>query len=202
MGATITDIAKMKQSYQITVTQRIAEENGKTVSKKNTFTVFSEDFLTLGKCSVGDVLDDEGLALLQAAAKKRDACHTALRILSHGDNSAAALYRKLRVRDISEADASFALRFVRGEGWLDEEKQLRATLPRLAEQKLLGPRRLLAACVQKGYRAETVRGVLHALVEEGTIDFSSIKRLLFKKYHPASEEEWALCLSKHGFSTD
>ena len=136
-----------------------------------------------GLVAVGEELDAEAYAILKAASDRRASLLCALNTLSYGDKSRRELYRKLLQKGFDREMAEDATREAVRLGYIDEERQLRHILPRLANEKLHGARRILPELVNKGYQSGQIRAVLSALIDEGEIDFQKNFERLLQKTH-------------------
>ena len=136
---------------------------------------------------------------MRSAHRRYEAVRRALSILAAADNSAAMLYRKLRLRSIAREDAAFAVAYVQKKGLIREREQLYRQIAKLANEKLYGPARILAALCEKGYRAADIRACIDGLVAQGELDFNEIRRTLYEKKKPQDEAVRQKLAFKHGF---
>lgn len=148
--------------------------------EKLRLTVDEETYAAVGAPLRGDTLSADSLAILREASERYGVVLSALHILGYGDNSERTLIRKLRDKGFSRAAAEFAAEEMVRLGYLDEERQARR-LVLSGAAKLYGQRRVLAACVAKGYKADTVRRAMAKCVREGEIDWQKNLSLLYEK---------------------
>lgn len=156
-----------------------------------------------GLPAVGEALDAEAYAILKAASDRRASLLCALNTLSYGDKSRRALYRKLREKGYDRETAEDATLEAVRLGYIDEERQLRHIIPRLANEKLHGARRILPELVNKGYQNSQIRAILSELVEEGEINFKeNFERLLVKtRTDPHDTEARRKLAFRYGYSS-
>lgn len=162
----------------------------------------TDDFLSLG-VACGPI-DAARLAELTAAAGRYTALCAAYRMLAAGQCSRRRLYEKLRARRISDADARFAVEQADEKGYIDEVWQLRSYVRTLTAQRQFGPRKLYAALLAKGYRAEEIRRAIDENYGEDAV--RATKRAFlekkFGKTAPQTREEaqaMRAALYKQGF---
>lgn len=168
----------------------------------DSLTISADDLLALG-VERGEI-DAVRLAELTAAAGRYDALRAAYRMLAAGQCSRRRLYEKLRARRISDADARFAIEQADEKGYIDEAWQLKSYVRTLTAQRLLGPRKLYAALLAKGYRAAEIRRAIEENYGEDAV--RAAKRAFlekkFGKTEPQTREEaqaMRAALYKQGF---
>ena len=156
-----------------------------------------------GLPAVGEELNTEAYAILKAASDRRASLLCALNTLSYGDKSRRELYRKLIEKGFDRETAEDATEEAVRLGYVDEERQLRHILPRLANEKLHGARRILPELVHKGYQSGQIRAILSELVETGEIDFpKNFERLLEKTHTDPNDKEARRKLAfRYGYSS-
>ncbi len=196
MEAKITSLTRLQSGCAVTVTL----SNDTDCQEALHFLLSPEDEVVLSGLQKGALLDEDTLSILSRYHDRYHAYRRALAILEAGDNSAQALYRKLHRRGINSEAAGYAVTRVRESGFLDEDRQLRRMILRLAEEKLWGMSRITAYLADKGYTAASVRRIAEELVQAEELDFSDIKKRLFRREAPKTRAEWQKCLYKHGFS--
>ena len=124
----------------------------------------------------------------------------ALSLLAFGDNSKAALMRKLSMKGFSRECAESVTDEMVTLGYVNENRQIkRIILSELASHPI-GPRKLYPKILSKGYeRAELSRAVSE-LSESGELDFSAEReRLISSLPLGTSREERDTILYKSGF---
>jgi SOS response regulatory protein OraA/RecX len=142
--------------------------------------VSEAEYASLGSPIAGDALDgaaEEALIALDARHRARSA---AFRILSFGDNNRATLARKLRARGVAPALAEEVCAEMAERGYIREDDLLRREVM-AAAKKLWGPRRIADALAAKGYARDAVTATVDALVAEGELDFSEVRRRLIER---------------------
>ena len=156
-----------------------------------------------GLPAVGEALDAEAYAVLKTASDRRASLLCALNTLSYGDKSRRELYRKLREKGYDRETAEDATLEAVRLGYIDEERQLRHIIPRLANEKLHGARRILPELVNKGYQNSQIRVILSELVEKGEINFKeNFERLLVKtRTDPHDVEARRKLAFRYGYSS-
>ena len=160
-------------------------------------------YVEAGLPAVGELLDAEAYDILKAASDRRASLLCALNTLSYGDKSRRELYQKLLQkgynREVAEDATEEAVRL----GYIDEERQLRHIIPRLANEKLHGARRILPELVNKGYQNSQIRAILSELVDEGEIDFKKNFERLLEKTHtdPHDVEARRKLAYRYGYSS-
>ena len=163
---------------------------GRYGSEEKTLLLFSEDAAPY-LFSPGLTIEPEQAVALLAAERRCAAVRAAVRLLSYGDNSSAALCRKLRQKGVSREDAEYACARMREKGYIDDRALLSDEIRADACEKLWGRRRIAAALLAKGYDREAIREALSLLEEELPFAENQKKLLLrkFGKTKPQSAEE-------------
>ena len=134
------------------------------------------EYLALGSPRVGDVLDDVCAERLRALDEGHRARRAAANLLAFGDNNAAGLLRKLRMRGFSAEAAEAATAAMIGRGYINETTQLDRAVALAANRKLWGARRIVEALAAKGYRREDVEAAIARAEENGDVDFAEVRR--------------------------
>ncbi len=116
------------------------------------------------------------------------ACQKAEGLLAYGDNSAAALLQKLRRAGYTEAESTRAVSEMLQKGYLKEREQAYRFAVLSVRSRYYGPRRILAALVQKGYPAALSRAAIAEAVADGEIDFSAAAAALLEKKYGRPED--------------
>ena len=164
----------------------------------HTYRVTEEEYCEAGSPDEGDEVTDEAFAALTEREDARLAYERALKILASGDNTAAALLRKLRERGFSHAVSQAAVERALANGYIKEEEMLLRQLS-LYAKRLWGPRKFLPALLQKGFSREAVETALRRAAENGIYDKEAVKQALLDEYHPATSAETKALLYKFGF---
>ncbi len=196
MNAKITNVTRLPSSCTITVLLTNQGDGKQTLR----LVLSLEDYMQTEGLYKGAQPDEAMLSRLTTYHNHYEACRRAASILEAGDNSERALYRKLRQRGITEEAAKHALSHALKQGWLDEERQLRYMIAKLAHDKLWGVLRLVPYLVNRGYSSAKVHRITAELVESGELDFTEIKRRLFDCEAPKTRADWQKALYKHGFT--
>ena len=169
-------------------------------SRKRMFTLSGEDDARLGSFAAGEEIDDELISSLAEAEGRLRATEKAISLLSYGDNSPAALCRKLRSRGYDRESAEAAVATMIGKGYIREEEQAARLAVACATRKLWGRRRIISYLIGRGYGASLAREVIEMSEREGEIDFDAIKEELIAKKldEGASYEEKRKLLYRFG----
>lgn len=165
------------------------------------FTLSGEDYERLGAPVSGDEADDELIASLAEAEGRYKATARAVSLLSHGDNSARGLCRKLRSRGYDRESAEAAVANMLQKGYIREQEQARRIAVTCATRKLWGRRRIVASLAEKGYDLSLARQVIEEAERDGEIDFEETKKeLLSRKLgEGASYDEKRALLYRYGY---
>ena len=168
---------------------------------KRRLTVSKRDYEEADCPSVGDEVDDDVYRILCRETDVTEALERAYSLLDFSDNSEAALRQKLLRRGYLRESIDEAIATLKARNVLSDEALLSRYVVSLAEKKLYGRRKIVAALLAKGFRADDVRHALDNAVACGDVDFDAIRsRLIEKKLgaSPDKEEVYAL-LRKQGF---
>lgn len=149
--------------------------------EKAVLTVSEEVYREIGSPLRGAPLSEENFAYAKEASDRVEALRAALRLLGYADNSARTLTAKLLRRGYSPSVARAAVEEVIRLGYLDEDRQISLAVLREANEKLHGPRRIVAALAAKGYDSRATSRILRSLIDAGEIDLSKNLSLLYKK---------------------
>ena len=120
MKATLEKVAATRNGAGLLVTLRITQ----ATERVHTYRVTDEEYQSAGAPSEGDVLEGDALAVLTEREDTRLAYERALKILAAGDNTRAALLRKLRERGFSQVVSEAAVARA-----LEKRKCFSASLP-------------------------------------------------------------------------
>ena len=115
-------------------------------------------------------LSEEEFDRLERFAAITDAVNKGLYLLSYGSCTASALAKKLSSRGYDRETAREAAEYLRSNGSIDEERLLRQYYSILTKQKRLGPNRIRAELLQKGFSREHINERLEGLMEETDFD--------------------------------
>lgn len=129
----------------------------------------------------GETIGEDALREIEREDEQDRAIRHALYLLSFSDNSEAQLARKLRTKGYSSSAVTHATREMVRLGYVREREQLMTLVRSLANGRLYGPRRILAALSAKGYRSADIRDAMERLCREGEIDFTKNFKALEQK---------------------
>lgn len=105
----------------------------------------------------------------------------ALSILSYGDNSAAALKRKLKLKGFSDGAIVYASHAMKAHGYINDAELLNERVLYLANEKLHGRRRIVSELVAKGFLRHDIEAALERC--EALISFpKNRKKLIMQRY--------------------
>ncbi len=159
-----------------------------------------EDYREVGSPTSGAILFPEDAAILFRKSDRTSAIERAYTVLAAGDNSAAALRRKLTERGFLPDVAAFAVEYMQEKGYLDESDACRRYAVQWAEKRLFGKRRILAELLRKGYPRDTATEAIAAAEDAGDIDFALVKEgLLATLPEGTPDEKRRALLYKNGF---
>lgn len=168
---------------------------------KRRLSVPKRDYEEADRPSVGDEVDSDVYRILCRETDGAEALERAYSLLDFSDNSEAALRRKLLHRGYLRESVDTAIATLKARKVLSDEALLSRYVVSLAEKKLYGRKKIVAALVAKGFRPDDVRRAIDSAVACGDIDFDAVRsRLVEKKLgaSPDKEEIYAL-LRKQGF---
>lgn len=192
----IEAVKETKDGYQVTVSFPVS-----AAVKKRRFTVSRECYEENGAPRENSDIGSDIYAALVAECDATEALLHAYSLLDYADCSAAALYKKLRLRGYLQESAREAIRVLTEKGVLSDQRLLLHAIPVLAESKLYGKRKILESLVKKGFRQDDIRKAMAECEENGLLDFKGIRREYIKKKQldRLSEEEQKAALRKQGF---
>ena len=163
------------------------------------YTVPRITYSEIGSPVRGDEIGEDTVVRLAREDELFRAERRALSILSYADNSERMLRMKLSRLGFSREAIAHAVKTAVGNGYIDEERQLRIKISELANIKLRGRYYILEYLRGRGYDIGLVSEVIDKLSDEGEIDFqASFERLAEKKGTRAREEKLTL-LKKYGY---
>ena len=151
----------------------------------------------LGRPTPCEEISDEDFRIASDGDEYNRAKKKALNILSFGDNSERELLAKLSRAGFSRTVRDRVLSEMKALGYVDEERQLTRLIEALANEKLSGPKKILASLVGKGYAPEKVKSVMRRLEIEKKIDFTASKEKLLRGIEDSDERR--KILYKRGF---
>ena len=193
MKATVERVAA-RSADGILVTLRVCG----SIERVHTYRVTAAEYEEAGSPVEGESLEGDTLLAITEREDTRLAYERALKILAAGDNTAAALSRKLRERGFSAAVSEAAVARAEENGYVKEEEMLLRQLAIYAK-RLWGPRKFLPALLQKGFSRERIEGALRRAAEEGIYDKEAVRQALLDAYAPKSTAEAKALLYKYGF---
>lgn len=194
MKATVEKVLPVRRGDDVLLTLRFASQAPRT----QTYRVSAQAYTEAGSPCEGEELTGDVLIALTLAEDTRLAYARAAKILAAGDNTRAALLRKLKERGFSAPAAEAAVERLSAEGYLPEEEMLLRQLAIYAK-RLWGPKRFLPALLAKGFSRDAIRTALLRAEAEGIYDSDAIKERLLADLgddDPAARRAW---LYKHGF---
>ena len=162
--------------------------------------VLDSTFVTRMGLSLGEIDGDEYSQIRERDLYIRGK-RKALSLLAFADNSKRRLLVKLLRFGLDRSTAERIVDEMASLGYINEDDQISRLVERLANGQLIGPKKIIARLVAKGYRPDAVRHAMRALTESGEVDFSENKRILLEKHSVVegdTEEENKL-LYKNGY---
>ena len=159
---------------------------------------------SVGAPSAGDLISCEALECLKCESEKREAYRAAMRILEIGSVSKRGLLLKLLRKGFSRESAEFAALRMHELGYIREGEQARFLAASMVRRNLWGPRRVLAALIEKGYSQSDAREAIDSAQASGEIDFAAARRALLLRLRKsgASEEKMRAALYRYGYGHD
>lgn len=195
MRATVLKVSRGHIGDAFHLTLRIPCASGERV---HTYRVSAQSYAMVGSPAEGDELEGEPLYALIAEEEEKRAYERALRILASGDNTRAALERKLRERGFDGRAAHAAVLRVEKEGYLREEDMLLRQFA-VFQKRLWGPGKYMPALLAKGFSRELVERARERAADEGIYDAESVKAQLLERFSPCGYAETRALLYKYGF---
>ena len=168
------------------------------VPRTHTYRVPREAYDEAGAPAEDEVLSDEALSLLTEKEDARLAYARAVKILAAGDNTRAALLRKLTERGFSRTAAESAVARLSDEGYIKEEEMLLRQLAIYAKRSW-GPKKILPTLLGKGFSREAIRHAMERAKEEGVYDADEVRAALLAALPSDDENARRAWLYKHGF---
>ncbi len=168
--------------------------------EKKAFVLTGELYCSLGEPKAEYELSCAEYDEIISADEHYRATKRALNILSYGDNSRRKLYEKLRRGGFGAELSARICEDMAGLGYIDEQRQIRDKLIRLANDSLFGSRKIIARLASAGYRPSDVSAVLSDLRQSGEIDFEENFAKLCERLCPdGSLEELEKIKYKYGY---
>lgn len=192
----IEAVKEAKDGYTVTVSFPVS-----AAVKKRRFTVSRECYAENGAPRVDTEIGSDLYAALVSESDAHDALLHAYSLLDYADCSAAALYKKLRLRGYLEKSAKEAVRTLIEKGVLSDVRLLSHAIPALAEAKLYGKRRIVEVLVEKGFQKDDILLVIAQCEDSGELDFRSLRKAYVEKKHldRLPDGERITALRKQGF---
>lgn len=195
MSAYITSVrTKGEKTPLVIISVKVGEENSK-------YTVTEGTYRKIGCPLSGEVIDEEAVGIIAKEDEKRRALQKALSILAYSDNNEKRLYTKLCMagfgREIARATVVECVNL----GYINEERQLERLIVKY-NRELLGPRKIIAKLIGRGYSQKAAVQMISRLQESDEISFEESARILIETKLPegASSEERRKLLYKYGYS--
>ncbi|MBQ8289437.1 MAG: RecX family transcriptional regulator [Clostridia bacterium] len=163
------------------------------------YTVDEGTYLRIG-CPLPVVsLEDEALGLITECDERIRCVRRAARMLGYSDKSERALAARLREAGFSQSAVRYAIGRCCEAGYLNEDRALENLIERYANRELLGPYRISARLLSRGYRGADISRALASLADAGTVDFKQNARALLKKKGVSADAEVQKILYKYGY---
>lgn len=173
-------------------------------SEKVTYNVSEGTYREIGCPLSGEIIFGDELECLIREDSYRRAIKKSLSLLSYADNNKRTLFTKLIRAGFTHDIAEDAVKEMVRLGYIDEDRQLERLVLALAVRDLLGPRKIEAKLLSKGYSLSKIRSTLDSLTNTGEVDFSETKKALIKKRlgDNYTQEEKLKILYKYGYCND
>ena len=157
-------------------------------------------FIEKAGLSMGEI-DADSYSAIKARDLYIRGKRKALSLLSFADNSKRNLLVKLLRFGLDRQTAEKIVDEMEELGYVNEDGQISRLVERLANGQLIGPKKIVAKLVAKGYHPDAIRRVIRSLAESGEVDFSENKRLLLERYSidEGDTEEENKVLYKNGY---
>jgi len=169
-----------------------------------TYNVSEGTYREIGCPLSGEIISGEELERLIREDSYRRALKKSLSLLSYADNNKRTLFTKLMRAGFKREVAEEAVKEMVRLGYINEDRQLERLVTSRALRDLLGPHKIEAKLLAKGYSLSRIRGTLDSLTGTGEIDFSQTKKALIKKRlgDNYTQEEKLKILYKYGYCND
>jgi len=166
--------------------------------KTQVYRVREEEYIEAGEPREGDELDAEALSALTLREDSKRAYERALKILASGDNTRAALKRKLRERGFGEAESEYAVGRVCADGYIKEEEMLLRQFAVFAK-RMWGPAKFIPSLLSRGFSREMIEQAAKRAAKEEIYWAEAVKEALLEKFEPRDDAERRALLYKYGF---
>ncbi len=168
--------------------------------EKHKYKISERTYREIGCPLSGEYIGEEALFIISSEDESRRALQKSLSLLSYADNNEKTLYLKLIRAGFSKEAAKGAVEECVRLGYIDEERQIERFILR-ASQELIGPYKISAKLLSKGYSSRQIFAFISKLEEEGKIDFAESKqRLMEEKLKGCSSpDEKRKLLHKYGY---
>lgn len=145
------------------------------------YTVDESVYDGVGAPQRGEELSDSQLREIAFADEYYRAKKKALSLLALADNNERSLKMKLLRYGIRREIAERVVGEMVSLGYIDEGRQLQRFILREANERLVGPYKIIPKLARRGYRGEDIRRAISALVQSGELDFNKNKSILIEK---------------------
>ena len=156
---------------------------------RRTYSIAIGIYKQIGSPTVGDILMDEEIKIINMGTDRAEAMARALRILSYSDNNRASLTKKLLEHGHYKENVIFVTQRMVELNYINERRQLDALTVSYANKKLWGRRNIASHLIAKGYEAKDIHSAIDDAIERGDIDFDLIKRRLLRETVGANADE-------------
>ena len=175
---------KTKEAKSALVTLEVS-----VAEKKIKYTISEGTYREVGCPLSGEYIDEDALSLLSSEDERRRAMAKSLSLLGYADNNEKGLYMKLIRAGFSREAASDSVEECVRLGYIDENRQLERYILKCAEE-LLGPYKIIAKLLSRGYSSKKIFAVINKLEAEEKIDFKSSKaRVIESKLEDGAKED-------------
>ncbi|MCQ2385158.1 MAG: RecX family transcriptional regulator [Clostridia bacterium] len=195
MTATVRKIREAKNGEAALVTLFFPCPAG---GRTHTYRLTAEEYAEAGYFNEGEELEEEDFLPFTDETDRKEALERAVRILASGDNTAAALTRKLRDRGFLPHQAEEAVQKLQKAGYIRENDMLERQFAVFAA-RLWGPGKYRPALLQKGFSLAQVEEAEEKAAETGVYDKEKIKEALLLKFRPEGRAETVALLYRYGF---
>ena len=169
-------------------------------TERKKYTVNEGTYRAIGCPLSGNSVSSETLASLEAADAERRAMIKALNILAYADNNERTLIKKLILAGFSRDAANDTAKECVRLGYINEERQMENIIIRCKEN-LLGPMKMMAKLVSRGFSPTAAKRAIYALETSGELNFAEMKKELCKSKlkDDASFDDKRKLLHKYGY---
>lgn len=195
MSDTYVLSVKLKSKGVYLITLRTGEKENKYETSEGTYREIGSP---LSGCYIGD----GELETLLYEDERRRALKRALRVLECADKSKNALYLKLLSLGFSKEVSKSTVEQCVSLGYVNEERTVERTVLSLAQRDLLGPKKIYAKLMSKGFGSAIISKTISSLCASGELDFEESKQALILKKQPKDDEQEKILLAKYGYYYD